>query len=307
MKKKNYRGTSLLHFQDHFRNEDQCLEYLINKRWPDGFVCPHCKSQHSCFKPSHGSFECYDCKKETSPTAGTLFHRSKVPLRKWFWAIFLIATSKKGTPALFLQRELKVSYPTAWSILRKIRLAMSNRDMQWNLKGKVQIDEIFIGGKQTMEQRKTRPNKTPFFLALEEDKADRPKYLGAQEIESAYKEDSLRPVLEKYIPEKGTLKSDGKKIYQEVAKKKSSIHEQVLAKQNPELAHEHLRWINIITSNLKRWLLSTHHGVFPRYRKEYVAEFVYRFNRRFWPPEEMFDRLLFANIFKGPTPLRSLC
>ena len=213
---------------------------------------------------------------------------------------------KTGRCTLYLKKELKVHYRTAWGILRKIRLAMANRDMQWNLKGRVQIDEIFIGGKQTMEEKRTNPNKTPFFLALEEDETGRPKYLGAKEIESAYKEDSLRPVLEKYVPEKGVLKSDGKKIYREVAKEKNSIHERVVAQKNPELAHEHLRWINIITSNLKRWLLSTHHGVFPKYRKEYVAEFVYRFNRRFWP-EEMFDRLLFANIIKGYTPIRRLC
>ena len=91
-----------------------------------------------------------------------------------------------------------------------------------------------------------------------------------------------------------------------MAKEKNCIHEEVIATKNPALAHEHLHWVNIIVSNLKRWLLSTHHGVFPKYRKEYVAEFVYRFNRRFWP-EEAFDRLLFANIFKGPTPLQSLC
>ena len=134
MKKQPYRGTSLLHFQDHFGDEDQCLNYLMAKRWPEGFECPHCGSKKSCFKPSGNSFECYSCKKITSPTAGTLFHRSKVPLRKWYWAIFLVATSKKGVSALYLKKELKVHYRTAWGILRKIRLAMANRDMQWNLK-----------------------------------------------------------------------------------------------------------------------------------------------------------------------------
>ena len=306
MKKQGYRGTSLLHFQDHFGDEDQCLEYLIEKRWPDGFVCPKCQGKKSCFKPSRGAFECYQCKTVTSPTAGTLFHRSKVPLRKWFWAIFLVATSKKGVSALYLQRELKVHYRTAWSILRKIRLSMANRDMKWNLKGTVGIDEIFIGGKQTIEQRRKTPNKTPFFLALQEDKAGRPKFLGAREIESAYDEKSLRPALEEYVPKNGTLKTDGKGVYREVAMEKNCIHEEVVAYKNPEMGHEHLKWINIVTSNLKRWLISTHHGVFPQYRGEYVAEFVYRFNRRFWP-DEIFDRLLFANIIKGPTPIRSSC
>jgi len=235
-----------------------------------------------------------------------MFHRTKVPLRKWFWAIFLIATSKKGVSALFLQKELKVSYPTAWSMLRKIRLSMANRDMQWNLKGIVQADEIFIGGKQTIEERRKNPNKTPFFLALEEDRLGRPKFLGAQEIESAYNEKFLRPAIEKYAPQNGILKTDGKNIYSQVAKEKNCAHKKVVARRDREGAYRHLHWINIVTSNLKRWLLSTHHGVFPHYRKEYVAEFVYRFNRRFWP-EEAFDRLLFATTFQRPTPLRTLC
>jgi len=196
MKKQGYRGTSLLHFQDHFGDEDQCLEYLIKKRWPDGFKCPHCGAGRSCFKPSSARFECYDCKKVTSPTAGTMFHKTRVPLRKWFWAIFLLATSKKCISALFLQKELRVSYPTAWSMLRKIRLSMANRDMQWNLKGTIEADEIFIGGKQTHEERRKNPNKAPFFLALQEDKAGRPKFLGAKQIESAYDEKSLRPAVE---------------------------------------------------------------------------------------------------------------
>jgi hypothetical protein len=111
----------------------------------------------------------------TSPNSGTLFHKSKVPLREWFWAIFLVATPKKGVAALYLHRELKVSYPTAWSMLRKIRLSMVNRDAQWDLKGTIQADEIFVGGKQSHEERRTNPNKTPFFIAIKEDHIRSPK------------------------------------------------------------------------------------------------------------------------------------
>jgi hypothetical protein len=303
--KKKYEGLSLLEFQERFSTEKACMDYLIQTRWPEGFSC-HCKSKNFCFSPTRSEFHCYECDAVTSPTAGTLFHRSKVSLRKWFWVMFLVGTSKKGVSALYIKRELKVHYRTAWSMLRKIRLSMANRDAQWNLKGTIQADEIFVGGKQTNEQRRKNPNKTPFFIAVEEDSVGRPKFLGAQEIESAYDEKSLRPAVEKQIPDGSTLKTDGKGVYREVAMEKNCVHEQVIAMKDPVLAHEHLNWVNIVTSNLKRWLISTHHGVFPKYRAEYVAEFVYRFNRRYWP-DQAFDRLLFANIFKGPTPLRGLC
>lgn len=305
MMKKKYEGYSLLEFQERFGTEEACREYLVQTRWPEGFVC-RCGSKRYCYSEGRNEFHCYECDGVTSPNSGTLFHKSKVPLRKWFWAIFLVATSKKGVSALYLQRELKVSYPTAWAMLRKIRLSMASRDAQWNLNGTIQADEIFIGGKQSHEERRKNPNKTPFFITVEEDRIGRPKFLGAQEIESAYDESSLRPAIEKHIPENSILKSDGKGVYRQVAVEKNCVHEQVVAMKDPELAHEHLKWVNIVTSNLKRWLISTHHGVFPQYRKEYVAEFVYRFNRRFWP-DQAFDRLLFANVFKGPTPLRGTC
>lgn len=303
--KKKYNGLSLLEFQERFGSEEACRDYLIKVRWPEGFVCK-CKSSRHCYSKSRNEFHCYDCDKVTSPNSGTLFHKSKVPLKKWFWAIFLVSSSKKGVSALYLQRELKVSYPTAWSMLRKIRLSMTKRNEKWKLSGTIQADEIFIGGKQTHEQRREKSNKTPFFIAVEEDDYGRPKFLGAQEIESAYDEKSLRPAIEKHVPNDSVLKTDGKGVYRQVAQEKNCVHEQAISMNDRKLAHKHLHWVNIVTSNLKRWLISTHHGVFPKYRKEYVSEFVYRFNRRFWP-DQAFDRLLFANIFKGPTPLRGTC
>lgn len=303
--KQPYNDLSLLEFQDRFSTEKACRDHLISMRWPEGFIC-ECGSKEHCYSPNREEFHCYRCDGVTSPTAGTLFHRSKVPLRKWFWAIFLVATSKKGVPALYLKRELKLNDRTAWSMLRKMRLSMANRNTHWKLKGSIQADEIFIGGKQTHDERRKNPNKTTFFIAVEEDKSGNPKFLAAQQIESAYDDDSVRPAIDQLIPENSILKTDGKRIYRQAAQDKNCVHEYVVAMSDPELAHAHLNWVNRVTSNLKRWLISTHHGVFPKYRKEYVAEFVYRFNRRFWP-DQIFDRLLFANMIMAPSPLRGSC
>ena len=159
MENSHEESSPLSQFQDRFGSEEQCSKYLIKRRWPDGFVCPHCQSRRSCFKPSRNRFECYNCKKVTSPTSGTMFHRTKIPLQKWFRAILLVFTAKKKISALFLEKELDVSYPTAWGMLRKIRLLMENRQGEWNYvqRATAGIDEIFSEETWT----------TPFFQEMD--------------------------------------------------------------------------------------------------------------------------------------------
>lgn len=303
--KKQYQELNFLQFQDRYSDEDKCLSHLVKLRWPEGFECPHCgiKGQ-SCFKPSRGEFECYRCLKLTSPTAGTVFHRTKVPLRKWFWAIYLLSTSKKAVSTLYLSKQLDISYRTAWAMRRKIQKAMANRDAQYSLGGAVEIDEIWIGGKQTFEKRREiGPNKTPFFLAVSEDKIGAPRFAKASELETGYHSLEIEQATRSAVPDPSSvLKGDAHGAHQNMTNHGYTVETSNQSK-NPEVTAEHLKWLNIVTSNLKRYLISTHHGVFPKYRSSYVSEFLYRFNRRFWPGQA-FDRLLFANIFMGPSPVR---
>ena len=303
--KKQYQQLSFLQFQDRYSDEDKCLEHLIRMRWPDGFACPHCQVKRSCFKPSHGAFECYGCKKVTSPTAGTVFHRTKVPLRKWFWAIYLLSTPKKAVSTLYLSRQLDVNYRTAWSLRLKVQRAMANRDEQYDLGGAVEIDEIWIGGKQKHEERREfGSNKTPFFLAVSEDSIGAPRFAKASELKTGYHSEEIECATQQAAPDPTStiLKGDARGAHQNMANRGYTVEFSNQSKQ-PETTSEHLKWLNIVTSNLKRYLISTHHGVYPTYRSSYVSEFLYRFNRRFWPGQA-FERLLFANISMGPSPVR---
>lgn len=304
-KKQAYREMTLLEFQDRFSNEKKCLDYLIASRWPHGFECPSCSHKKGCFKPSRKVFECYKCKRTISPTSGTVFHRSRVPLRKWFWFIYLMATSKKGVSTLYLQKHVGIgTYATAWLMTHKIRKAMKSRNEHYKLEGLVEADEIWIGGKQTFKERREKGNnKTPFFVAVSENTTGGPRFLSFEQVESIYEEHIL-PTVKETIEPGSTLKTDGSAAYNKVVETGYG-HQVCIEMKTPDQAHEHLKWVNMITSNLKRYLLSTHHGVFPKFRKAYLAEFAYRFNRRFWP-HQAFDRLLFANIFEGFTPLRAL-
>lgn len=293
---------SLLDFQDRFPTERACWNYLVKMRWPDGVKCSNCADSKLDFIRTRKVFECRYCHKQTYVTAGTTFHRSRIPLRKWFWAIFFMATSKKGVSMLYLQNQLGLgSYRTAWLMGHKIRQAMIQRDKLYTLGGIVEADEIFIGGKQSLEERRMNGNnKTPFLITIEEDSNGGPRFLSFEELETIYEEHVI-PAIKKNIRTGSTIKSDGAAAYVKT-KKEGYEHEESVEMRDPEQTHEHLKWINTITSNLKRYLLSTHHGVFPKYRKVFLAEFAYRFNRRYWP-SQAFDRLLYACIYSVPVTL----
>ena len=284
---------SLLDFQNDFPDEATCWNYAAAMKWHDGFYCSTCQHDMADEIKSRKIFECRKCHKQISVTAGTVFHKIKIPLRKWFWAIFIMATAKKGISMLYLQKQLGIkSYRAVWLMGHKIREAMKQRNDLYTLKGTVEVDEIYIGGTQSMKNRREfGSNKTPFLIAVEEQSYDQPRFVSFEELESVYEKHVL-PALEKNVQKGSVLKSDGAGVYVK-AGRKSYSHQRSVAMKNPEEAHENLKWVNLLTSNLKRFLLSTYHGVNPKYRSKYLAEFAYRFNRRYWP-HQAFDRLLFA-------------
>lgn len=303
---KPYHELTLIDFQRRFPDEKACRNYLMKMRWFVGPRCPNgCDSKVDMIRKRNADmFECRMCGKQTSPTVGTIFHKSHLPLLTWFWAIFLMATSKKGISMLYLQKQLGIkSYRAAWLMGHKIRYAMLSRDALYTLNGTVQADEIFIGGKQSKRARKIKSNKTPFLIGVEESEKHRPRFVTFEELEAVY-DKSILDALEKKVDKGSTLKSDGATAYAK-AKQKGYKHLASVYSKHPEETAEHLKWVNVLTSNLKRFLLSTYQGVPPKYRDAYLAEFAYRFNRRFWP-RQAFDRLLFACINTDPVTLPDL-
>lgn len=302
---KPYRDLSLLTFQNRFPDEKSCLEYFMKMRWPEGCKCAKgCTSKmYLVKKRSVTVYECKKCRTQSYVTAGTIFHRSRQPLRKWFWAIFLMSTSKKGVSMLYLQRQLGIkSYQAAWLMGHKIRQAMQERDSVYTLKGTVEADEIVIGGKQSRGERKeSGTNKSVFFIGVEEGGENKPRFVTFEELKTIY-DQTIVSAVEKKIQKGSTIKSDGSWAYR---KAKGYTLKQSVFQKNPQASAEHLKWVNMLTSNLKRFLLSTYHGVFSKYRNEYLAEFAYRFNRRYWP-EQAFDRLLYACIKATPVKIPAL-
>ena len=136
---------SLLAFQHMFPDDDACAAWLIEMRWPDGFVCPACGHEKGwALRGKAHTFECAGCRRQTSVTAGTILHASKLPLTVWFWAAYLMATHSNGISALQLQKQLGIgSYRSAWLLAHKLRASMVDPERN-PLSGLVEIDEASL-------------------------------------------------------------------------------------------------------------------------------------------------------------------
>ena len=152
--------------------EEQAREYLEKLLWPTGPVCPHCASVNAYKMQGEscrdGLHRCRDCEKQFTVTVGTIFEDSHIPLRKWVRGFHLICSSKKGISALQLQRNLGLgSYRTAWHMGHRIRLAMQCEPLAELLRGPVEVDETYVGGKVDGKGRGFRDNKTPVVSLVE--------------------------------------------------------------------------------------------------------------------------------------------
>jgi transposase-like protein len=303
--KEPYDELSLPDFQKRFPNEASCWSELVRIRWPKGHRCPACHKPMG-FIETRRVFQCSQCRKQVSATAGTIFHKSHLPLQKWFWTIYLMAISPKGVSMRNLQKHLGIrSYQTVWLMGHKIRQAMMQRDDLYKLKGKIQVDEITLGSQSRETRRILRENRNNrFLMGVQEGKTrNYPRFVTFQELESFFKEDLLDKI-ERTMEKGSLLKADGAGSYSG-AKKKGYKVKQVTFGQEPEKAKKHLQWIHWVSSNIKRGLVSTYHGCFPKYRKAYLAEFAYRFNRRYWPGQS-FERLLLACIMGKSKTLKDV-
>jgi transposase-like protein len=131
-----------------FPTEKSVVDYFINIRYPNGICCNHCGSTRVYDRDNNIKlFDCPDCKNSFSPFKGTIFEKSSTDLRKWMFAIHLFLNGKKGISGLQLQREIGVTYKTAWRMLQQIRLAMGNAENQELFDTIVEIDETYVGGK----------------------------------------------------------------------------------------------------------------------------------------------------------------
>jgi len=206
--KEPYDVLSLLDFQKRFPDEASCWNELVRIRWPKGRLCPQCQKPMGFVQTRH-LFQCAGCRQQISATSGTMFHKSRIPLQKWFWAIYLMAVSPKGVSMRNLQKHLRIgSYETVWLMGHKIRRSMLQREALYKLKGTVQVDELQVGHQSPENRRKIRQDRrTRFLMAIQEGAKGNPRFVTFQELESFFKE-ALLSKIDKTIEKGSTLKSD---------------------------------------------------------------------------------------------------
>ena len=296
---KPYHDMDLITFQRRFGAERACQKRLFELRWPEGIRCPRCGHHEAYYLENRSLYQCVECKFQTSLTAGTVMHRTRTPLVKWFWAIYLVATDKRGLSALALSRKIDIGLKCAWTMLHKIRKAMEARDAEYQLAGLIQVDDAFFNGgvKKGGDKRGRGTSKVPVLvMAATRDEAIT---FAKMEVLENVDGDHIKDVLQKRVADSQSIKTDGLPAFN-VAKQIGHEHIPVVVyPKKGEPDYDVLKWVNILVSNAKAFILGTYHGVMGKHLQKYLDEFCYRFNRRFWPGQG-FDRLLRACSCAAP-------
>lgn len=269
--KKPYREIDLIEFQKKFRTEKQCERRLFKLRWPNGFKCPKCSHNEYFNLPKRKLFQCKECYYQVSLTAGTVMHKTRTPILKWFWAIYLVSTDKRGLSALSLSKRLNISYWVAWIMLQKIRKAMSDRDSDYKLQGIIEIDDSFFGGRKQGNKRGRGSPKTKVLIEASTDK----EAIGyaRMRVVDAVNGNNIKKTVKSDIEQNQVIKTDGYNAYESV-KGLGHKHEKKVVKG--ENAHSILKWVHILSSNAKTFLSGTYHGIDKKHLQIYLDEFCYR-------------------------------
>jgi len=280
-------------WQERFATDAACAEEIARRRWPEGFRCAYCGHARGWYYATRRLYECARCHRQTSITAGTVFHGSRVPLRKWFWALYWAGSDKGSISALRLSKLIGVSWRSAYGILRKLRVAMAHRDSLYRLTDLVEVDDAYVGANKTGKAGRGG-GRTPVLVAIGQHEG-KPGFVAIEALPSLAKP-YIVDFAKRRLQPGAITHTDAFPSLAGLA-----VGSEHIAKITPD---EWLPWVHIVISNLKRFLLGTYHGaVRPHRLQEYLDEFVYRFNRRFWE-SQIPNRLLSLCVDHRPVDLR---
>jgi transposase-like protein len=308
---KRQRMMTIQEFRQRFGDEENCWKYLSRRRWPEGFVCARCGGSSRGYMKAKRVHECRVCGYQGSVTAGTIFHKTRTPLRDWFWAIYRMSQGKKGISALQLSKEIGVGYATAWWMQHKIRKAMADREQGRRLRGLVEMDEGYVGGVEKDSGRTGRGAQSKSLVAVAVEHRGLGKPGGkpvpgrsALSVIPDAKTGSLREFLSRHVEPESAVLTDRFPSYRGLSSR-GFAHAALRLRDDEKLADRYFPWVHITFSNLKRFLLGTHHKPQAKHLKRYLAEFTYRLNRR-WQEASLFDHLAQACLSTNTIIYRDL-
>lgn len=280
MEKQDFNLTELL---NKYNNEDKVRELLERLRWPEGLVCPHCESKEAYRltpKPDSkrpvrkGVLKCKKCRKQFTVTVGTIFEGSHIKLTRWLMAIHLFCSSKKGISAHQLHRMLGITYKTAWFMAHRIRYATTQPLLKEKLKGIVEADETYIGGKGSKKRGRGAEKKTPVFTI-----AERGGDIKSQLVDNV-KAKTLKEIMLENVELDTLIMTDEFPSYLWVGKEFAG-HEVIdHGKKEYVRGDVHVNVAESHFSLLKRGINSTFHHVSKHHLHRYIDEFDFRHNSR---------------------------
>ena len=278
-------GLSLAGFLEQYGTEAACARALRRARWPKGFVCPRCSGRrYSRCANRHGErlWQCSACRHQTSLISDTLFASTKLPLTRWFLALYLLTQSKTNVAALELMRHLGVCYRTAWRLNHKVMQAMTEREAGRQLGGIVLVDDAYLGGERNGGKAgRGSENKVPFVIAVEVSDKGHPRQAVITPV-PGFTLKALAAWTQQHLHADAEVYSDGLGAFRAViaAGHAHTVVECAGGRAATEAGG--MRWLNTVLSNVKRSLDGTYHAFkFPTYIHRYLAEAAWRFNRRF--------------------------
>jgi ribosomal protein L37AE/L43A len=296
-------GLSMPEFLQRYGTEGQCRAALQAARWPAGFVCPACggAARTSFERGGLRYWQCGDCGHQCSLISGTVFEASKLPLTRWFLAMQLLTQAKNNVSALELMRQLGVSYRTAWLIKHKLMEAMRHREDSRELDGRVELDDAYLGGERSGgKSGRGSENKVPIVAAVQTTADGQPVLACLRQ--QPHTEEEVAVFAASHLAPSATVISDGLWCFRATTMV-GARHERIVTgggKASVKLPQ--FRAVNTLLGNLKTAISGTYHAfAFAKYAHRYLAEFQYRFNRRF-NMKTILPRLLAALVVAPPSP-----
>ena len=278
---------TILDFYKRFPDDDACLEHLMRLRHGNPTNCPKCERDAKFYKlAKEPAYSCEWCGHHIHPMVGTPFYKSRTPLQKWFYAMYLFTTTRHGVPAKELQRQLGVTYKTAWRMGHELRKYIAKADGDDGLSGHVEVDETYVGGRKKGGKRgRGAPGKTVVFGMVERD----------GDVITRVVPNVRRITLEQHILENveagSRISSDELASYSKLSKH-GYDHASVNHSADEWVKGDtHVNTAEGFWSRLKLSIRGTHVHVSAKHLPKYLAEFEYRFNMRH-RPDAMFDQLL---------------
>ncbi|MBC7598469.1 MAG: IS1595 family transposase [Polaromonas sp.] len=295
-------GLSMHQFMALYGTQDKCEAAVINWRWPQGYVCPSCGQVDAGFSSfRRGSLlyrQCSGCHFQCSVIAGTIFEATKLPLTVWFLAMHLLTQAKTNMSMLELSRHLGVSYPSAWLMKHKLMEVMRQREDTRQLSGRVELDDGYLGGQRSGGKvGRGSENKVPFVTAVQTTESGEAKFVCLAQV--PFTKEAVTAFVDKRLVRPLTVVSDGLACFTVTAK--AGIHERIVVSAGKaSAAYARFNAVSTAQSNLKTAISGAYHSIkFAKYAHRYLAEFQYRFNRRF-DMQAIFARL--ACVACGSSP-----